>query len=297
MKKTVTIILISFFMLIAATITGFTWKSKHVANNVNIAAKDIPEYGLHLITPSNPAYENLATRLTHNQQNLTFDLLKPFSVFVTNDGKRTVVAYALKWELMKADGKVITLIKDNTTLWRLMGLNGPDKDGFIIKTGSTLFATPTTIEVTQDENIDVTNNPEVKTYLENLNVEMAQYVSITVTLDGVFFSDGTFVGPDSTGFFDRVKSTRDAKLDFLLNIKNGLQQGKSTEQVFEQIETVAKQPEIKGGPRLTPTEHYNKAMKEETKALLRMKNIVGSSKALNTALQSIGTQYPELRKL
>lgn len=61
---------------------------------------------------------------------------------------------------------------------------------------------------------------------------------MTVIADGIFFDDGTFIGPDTTDFFTEVKAQMDARRELLSEIRDELKAGKKADEVFGRLEAI-----------------------------------------------------------
>lgn len=75
--------------------------------------------------------------------------LLPFTVLLRNSCDRTVIAYSLKWELIRNDGQTLTQTRSYTTLWKLIGEEGADGDGNIIRPNSSAFAAPVNFDLNE----------------------------------------------------------------------------------------------------------------------------------------------------
>lgn len=267
------------------------------AVNLHFNVKDMPENGLSIVAPSNPEYNDLIeSRL--KGRNAVAEALRPFSIFIKNSSSKVVVAFSLKWELMNSDGKVLTQTRNYITLWKLMGESGSDSGGHIIKPGEVAFAVPSHLEVSQDAGDGGSSlDPEAQTYLDNLRTELAQYTSITVSLDGVFFEDGAYVGADSNGFFSKVEAIRNAKRDLYGELSQALKQGNSMKQVLKRVEEIAAEQGVPSPSNMAQPELYWKNRKEAAAELLRMRAALGDKKAVEYFDQESRKRRPELRKL
>src|ERR671939_10933 len=85
--------------------TGFTrLRKKMDSTNPMLNIKDLPEQGLRIIAPSDPAFDGLAAPLLQGQPSSVIEALRPYSVLVKNMNHKTVVACLLKWEMMRPNG-------------------------------------------------------------------------------------------------------------------------------------------------------------------------------------------------
>jgi hypothetical protein len=73
---------------------------------------------------------------------------------------------------------------------------------------------------------------------QRFKAHLANYTDITVSIDGVFFEDGTFVGPDTTNFFAQAQAVVAAKRDLPQQISDQLQSKKQPMEIYKTLEEV-----------------------------------------------------------
>lgn len=278
---------------------------------VRLHAKDIPEHGLRIIGPTDPSFEGRLNALLQGRTSEAMEVVKPYSFIVENRGSRTVVAYMIEWCLTRADGEVEcsrqaltnpaalmegeTLseemeeqsgrLKPNKSI--LLSLLDPDGGGAI------------RVEVSPEEaeQIMAGTRPDRQTLIRRFGAELAKYTDITVSLDGVFFDDGTFAGDHATGFFDMVKAKVDARRDLLNDVALGLSQlGKSKEEVFRYVEEVAGQPEVDIVHDATPAQFYNFYKRWYAAEMLRLRRSLGDDRTLAFSLRPLKKPWLKLEK-
>jgi hypothetical protein len=281
----------------AVVTTGIVGGGRSSSQGVNLQfnVKDLPETGLTIVTPASRDFDG-AVKAQFGTNSAAVEPLLPFSILIKNSGSRSVIAYTLKWELMRGDGQTITQTRSYTTLWKLMGVEGDDRDGNIIRPNSFTFATPANIELSQVAKGAANGDPQLQAYVDNLKQELAAYTGVTVTLDGVFFDDGAFVGPDSTGYFLKVKELRDARRDLYLEVKQSLKQGKLPSQALQRVEEVTGEPDVRLTPTSTPDDYYKKYKKEAASELLSIRRASGDDKAVEHAVKLLKNKWLDLRK-
>jgi hypothetical protein len=105
-EKTIFVILT---LVVALSLSGFFfWNNSRVqAMSIPINVRDFSEHGLAIISPSDPAFNNKVSSLFRGEQNALIESLKPFSVLLNNTSDKSIVAYQLKWEMVKADGTIL----------------------------------------------------------------------------------------------------------------------------------------------------------------------------------------------
>src|ERR671938_754491 len=102
MRRIVSIALIIVAALVASL--GMIWVRSTQAMSVKLNAKDLPQHGLKIITPSDPSFDGRLNAFLKDQPNDVIDHLKPLSFFIENKSKQVLVAYAIRWCFTKADG-------------------------------------------------------------------------------------------------------------------------------------------------------------------------------------------------
>jgi len=263
--------------------------------NLQFNTKDIPGSGLNIVTPADPDFDG-TVKARLGAKMAVIEPLLPFTVLLRNSGDRTVIAYSLKWELMRNDGQTLTQNRSYTTLWKLMGVEGADRDGNIIRPNSFALAAPANLDLNHFADNEVNNDPKLQEYVTNIRSELAAFSGMTVTLDGVFFDDGTFVGPDTTDYFLKVKKLRDARRDLYLELQLALKQGKPSNQALQRVEDVASEPDVRLTSSATPDDYYKKYKKEAASELLRIRKSSGDDKAVERAVELLKNSWLDLKK-
>ncbi len=310
MRKTTFALSVAAAALVAAAAWG--WGAR--AMNLKMHAKDLPEHGLRIITPADPSFDGRLRALLKGQDGGgdAAESLKPFSVIIENTGRRKAVAYMLQWCFTKEGGQDDCYRHAYASPDALMEGLPPGSEAaeersfnirpnrarlirFVSPDGSSQFRLPVSRE--EAEQIRAGASVDRDALLRRYLAELAKYTDVTVSLDGVFFDDGTFVGPDTTGFFSVVKAEVDARRDLLNDIALGLTRlGKSKEEVFRHVEKVAGGPDVAVGSDSTPTDFYNFYKKRYAAQVLRMSQAFGDEKGLAAALQPLRKPWVQLRK-
>lgn len=293
MKKTIYASLL--VTLVVITGSGFLLKKVSSAPmNVPLNVKDLAEHGLIIIGAADPAFNGTVSALQKNKPSPALEAVRPFSVLIKNTGRRAAIAFVLKWELMEADGKVHTETNQYFTNWSLMGRGTSDPGGNIIRPNAAWFLVPGFgMEVGSPGFVD---DPKLTDYLNRRGVQLAQYTNVTVSLDGVFFDDGEFVGPNTTGFFEKVGAIRDATWDLRRDIKDRITGGKSPEEVLNHVAEIAKGPRVRLGRNSTVADYYSYYKQLEAENLLRVRSKSGNDKAVEHAVEPLRRTWLNLRK-
>jgi hypothetical protein len=315
MKKT--ILFVSSLVLTISMTTGFVLSrfTRNMQSRMN--TKDLPEHGLVIIKSSDPDFDSMTAVWLQGVTSDEIETLKPLSFFIKNTGSRTVVAHAIVSECIQADGQRKSYrmthanseaLTDPEEYFSALSRTNLDKT---IKPGAarlfSLIPLPSTfmnaggagsgLLNTQTEQ-GVTRETKAETLQSSLQ-SLAGCTDITVSIDGVFFDDGTFVGPDTTGFFENMKAQVEAKLALRRDIAKKLKTGKSKDEIFKDIEDKANPKP--SAPNLAkesnPAAYHDFFSRFFAMQILRYRKLYGEDHALDKAQGPKNRPEPVLRKL
>lgn len=257
---------------------------------MNYNIKDLSEHGISLIAPSDPA-------LTTNRK--AFD---PYSVVIRNDSSRAVVGYSIKWQCF--DGKTEAVGRDESrdqvfsNILGVVFMHGEESerkgvltrlDG-VIEPDSAWLVSPNSPAQPIGAIADGGNTEVIDAALDEIR---AACPDMTVTADGIFFDDGTFIGPDTTKFFSKVKTQMDVRFEILRGFQKELQSGKNPDDIFKGLEQIRDLEETQGGT--DEIRSYFRSL--FARDLLGMKHTFGTEKAIQTIQLQLSRRWVELRKL
>ena len=277
-----------------------------------INAKDLQEYGLAIITASDPEFDNSAAPSLTGMSDEEIASIKPLSILIKNTSSKIVVGYTIVWECVdsvgqkntfkfsRADSEAITDTEEY-----LKALPGTNLDKTIRPGAARLFSLlpsatrkggGSASEAAQKDSASNDKSERVRRLSSEL---LTTYTAITVSIDAAFFDDGTFIGPDYTGLFDRIKAQVNAKLDLRRAISEKLKKGKSNREIFNDIEARAKTDiAVKRVSELfTPEDNYKFFSKLFANQFLQFRNMYGDKKAIDKALGPKDKPEPNLRKI
>lgn len=203
--------------------------------------------------------------------------------FVDNKGEITqkdvskIISYLFlhgdEWERNKAIGGEARVIRPNST-W-FISLDGPPRRVEKIGTGRI----EDSILVSQVQGMS------------------KEFYKVTISLDGLFFDDGTFLGADTTGFFNEVKSQMGARYEILSEVENGVKSGANVDGILKKLEQIASQPmpDLEESP--SRSEYMNSFRILIAKDILGMKAVFGTKKAIEDVHQQLSIRWVSLRRL
>lgn len=271
-------------------VIGVALTSRGVYAQVSMKVTGLPDKGLILIGPADPSFEEKAASALNGRKDFTYETLKPYSVILQNRSQKTVVAYSIRWEYPAPKGQIGIWDQSFGEGSRLLDGGrrktnpSEDKKGLTIDPGESKLITPMSYigsesRVTPDAQAA---DPGYGTYLRSVSDRFSGG-DLTVTLDGAFFEDATFVGPDRTGFFDIFTANVTARHDLMARVVAADKTGQGLAQVASEIESALparKQLHPDGTTRADYYQYYKNLYARE---FLDVRNKVGDQGALGLA--------------
>lgn len=280
---------------------------------IKIHGKDLSKHGLTLILPSDPSFDQRLSEQNKEGATTAADAMKSLSVLLENKTQQTIVAYRVLWCFAKIDGETHCTKKTVTAPRALMeGENLPpevDAQTGKIKPKSARLISVISLDDAGQPRIGVGITPEeIEKMRQGLRPDpnvlrdraidaFAKYSDVTVSIDGAFFEDGTFVGPDTTGFFDEMEAQVNAKRDLLTEVAGrAADSTEPKEQIFQYLESVADQSVNSLNPKSTPEDHYRYYRKFYAQRILRSRQRMGEEETITEALSSRSKPWKALIK-
>ena len=121
--------------------------------------------------------------------------------------------------------------------------------------------------------------------------------TMTVTADGIFFDDGTFIGPDANNFFAKVKTQMDARYEVLQGVQSDLKSGKNPTEVFRGLEQIRDRERHLSGGEMTMNELRSFYHSMFAQDVLGMKEMWGVDGAIANVQRQLSRPWVKLRKL
>lgn len=309
MKKTIVFSLSA--VILGSFLSGFALSRSSRPVNITMHVKDQPKHHLRLIAPSDPSFDARLSKELKGESNEVVDTLKPFSVFLENKGEQTVVAYVIQWCFTKPDGgnqyyrKVVVNAQALTEgenlsseVRRQAGQVEPNSAIFLSllsPNGSGILRTE--VSPKEAEEFKQGKRFDQRSLWQRFSAQAEKYTEITVTLDAAFFEDGTFVGPDTTNFFEQTQAIVNAKRDFLNELSAGLSDSsRDKDSLYGRLRETANQPIDSLDSKSTPADFYDYFKQLSAIEFLRMKDVQGEAGAIEMALRPMNKSWVTLRK-
>src|SRR5205814_413208 len=129
---------------------------------------------------------------------------------------------------------------------------------------------------------------------EQLTTQLSQASDIAVSLDGLVFEDGTFIGSNDM-FFQQLQAMVNAKVDLFRELAAGADKG-NIDQAIESIEAASQAPDITFSEQFLPDEYYKYFRKLYATEISGMIRSFGKIRAVPHFLNSYHRARPVLRK-
>jgi hypothetical protein len=191
--------------------------------------------GLDLISPTAPEFD-ATVRLLFMGDSEELLKLKPFLTILSNHSGRTLVAYAVNWEVVQSAGRRIT-----TSQHKYPDAAAPaaPRRGNEIHPGEQKI-------VAMGIEIDCGRwggQATEEFYLRQFIDWFTEYNDadrLEISLDAALFDDGEFIGPNRSELDRHFRAYLDAKQDYYRTIVQSLDSGMSLDEAFAPIEAVVK---------------------------------------------------------
>jgi len=219
-----------------------SWQRHRAYAQEIMQIKDLPNYGLTLLSSQDHFFEKLLTSVLGNETTPETDSLKPYTVILRNNSTKILVAYSLRWEYTNPDGRRIHVDYSDGDIARLMDGSARKATTDYYKAGPTLepnslvIVTPSIALKTNSGSRERASDPNYKDVLRRLNSRFSQARDISVTVDGAVFEDGTFVGPNATHLFEKFGAELRAEQQLTEQVVLAANQNRSMGDVVREIQ-------------------------------------------------------------
>lgn len=254
--------------------------------------RDFPEHGISLIAPTDAAFAKSAPA-------------DPYSVVLRNTSNRVVAGYAIKWECSDGKteyvGRAINNDRIVSNVAAVVFLHGEEQDRReVINRTAQAIKPQSTWLISFDfpaRQIGVVGELPAPEFDEAIFDDVrAACPNMTVIADGIFFDDGTFIGPDSSNFFTETDTQMDARYELLLEVQTQLESGKNSDEVFSELERIRDKTQSLGEqPTINDLRAYFRSM--FAMDIVGKKNLWGIEKAIGEIHEQLSKPWVTLRKL
>jgi len=257
----------------------------------NVKIKGIPQHGLILIGPGEPAFQEELSSLMGYRIGRIGTVI-PLSVILENKSDKAVVAYKLRWEFVNEKGrtvrKEVTYQQPNALLDQGTPKGNPEGGFLIAPEGKRLVS----LVGSMGQDSDISNSdPRIAPLTDELRTARG----LTVILDGAVFEDGTVVGRSNSTLFETFKASVDAKQDLMDEIFDSLRKGLTEEQIAGNLRS-----SIDPNAVLNPgsaSEAYLYSRREHVQEFLNVRDKAGFQAALGVAHEHRYKTRPNFKRV
>ena len=312
MKKLILLILVVILSASSAYILSHFLKNMQI----NYIARDLPQSWLIIVKPYDPEFEVLARQFLTQHPDPDFDKIRPFSIFLKNNNSRAVVAHSVVWQFIDQTGKSINSTHNYINSPALTdGILLPAQpneltnevipaNGFVLLSIAPKLVIDgggggRAVDKNEIKNTPRTGYREIRlNSIENLYRDLLNGKSeVVINIDGAFFEDGGFVGPDLTNFFNTTEAHVRAKRDLVSFIDNSLKKGMPEETIFQTIKQRA-EIKLKKSPDMRRVEDvYDFSTKTFANYFLRLRELPNKNSISEELNRMKNKNLPIIRKL
>ena len=204
------------------------------ASKSKIEAVGLTRYGLDLIAPNHPAFSKL---MSANKPGP----VSPYSVFVVNNSEQAVISCSLKWEIVSIDGQISTRFQTKVDAIETVYEGGRAHliDGIAAK-GSLAFSLLD--HSNPDNSVGSGFGIRMGGGSPNIAAQLSNSVKVTVSVDGVLFADGLYVGPDANSFFELFRGEVEGNRDLAGEVDRMVGGGATPEAIANHLKKVSHTP-------------------------------------------------------
>jgi hypothetical protein len=270
-----------------------TVASKTETLAVKFNVKDLSEHRVSLLAPSDPILTGGRTVF-----------VDPYSVALRNTSSKAVVGYSINWECFDGNRQSATRDRSHdrkfSNSFGFAFMYGEESERrAILKNADEVIQPNSTWLISPDFPARKLSEP-----LEEINIRRNQVAlaevqaacpTMTVSLDGVFFDDGIFIGPDTNNFFVKVKTQMDVRYEVLQGVQSELKSGKNPTEVFRELEQI-RDHDVRA-EEMTMDELRSFYRHMFAQDVLGMKEMWGVNGAIANVQRQLSRHWVMLRKL
>lgn len=298
---------------------------------MELLLEDLPQHGLWLIGPSSPYYDQWLAEILHrgrdrgpdwaasSSEESGYDSARPGSAILVNGSGQDIAAISFFWRFERTDliqstrigAKGMGMVPD---LLLPFGLGATElahlRDNFSIKAGSKRYVGAGRIV---GDNSDVAPAP-VSGWLGSVTredridrhpVDWSTIRSTTLSLDGVFFLDGGFVGPDQAGMWAKTTGAARIHTELARLAFEGRARGDSAAEIFGRLSEATSAPVDPLSPPPPSSPHIRIGFQatarpefvEAAHRVAMMRQYYGDDATLDRLASWHGTVLPDFRRL
>ena len=236
--------------------------------------KDLAQQGVSLIPSTDSRFAAYATALLGGAGGAV-QAVEPFSVILWNQSGSDILAYSLRWLWTDASGR--------TTFHDVFyhNLNMPTNSYYRVPAGRMAFVSLFFAVVGPPGPLELTS-----AQMKRLSA-MASQTAITVSLDGVLFAGGSYVGPDETRGYSQAVALTSDETAFMQQILTMHTSGQTDSDVFAWVQGIASALPATGAGGIASLDYSLAQRRLVAHVLLDLYQKYGAARAFSYASQQV----------
>ena len=288
--------------------------------------EDFPQHGVVLIPSSSPEYDSLLAdiqrRFDHPvegspplpewMRDRIFEQDRETSAILMNRGQHGIAAIQQVWSLQEASGRTYTQsIGAGANPSVLLPFGLPERTlklfGYwqVILPKSKRYLSASGNQVGDNSDVRPPGPDEIWAGGVGCgrgggNRSRGPMKEVTLTLDGVFFDDGGFVGPNRNGLWEQIVLSAEAHLRVAAMAREGLDRGVAAREILAEIESVtgpARDGRHVPFRERTPEMYGESALQRLASQIGVVRRNQGDEHTVSMVMAWAGARVPNFRKL
>jgi hypothetical protein len=302
-------------------------------DSIAFRCQDLPDAGLILVPPSSPDYARLLKDIQYQIAALPVSLRlaqltgevkapgeQPNTAILLNKSAKSIVSIEVQWRYEYASGRTMSFRSFNTTpilrdfLLPITPASDPVQRQraywYAILPGSRRYISESGIagvntDVRPPNGEEIWTGPLVSFGgMQRRRLPPNDTVrSVTLILDGIFFQDGEFVGPDAAGLWESVTSEARMRLAIAKIASAGKASETSSDAIFEEIAEITGPPpdtSTPGGnmhpPPKTPAEFEKDTAMRLASSIEQQRHNLGDDRVIQLLAAAAGSPKVDFRR-
>lgn len=256
----IVVLCLTIFIAGGIAVTIVSQSRKNTVRNMKklTTRNDLQNYGVEIIPSTGENFDSELKQYIGSTGSLIslVDAAKPFAFFIKNNSRKEVVGISLRWKFTDSNGRSVEIPQSEANPGVLMGIKllDPQMAGktSLINSGEMKFFTYFNDLI--GHKIAFANmrfkNPSINyryqidfedttSDISNLTSQkedfLSSYTDFSMSIDGIVFNDGTFIGADENFFFDTLNGDIQARKDILTALTEAKSAGKKDAAILEDI--------------------------------------------------------------
>lgn len=204
---------------------------------MHLIVNDLPQHGVVIHGPASAGFSNKLWALVTVPDDLSGDAMR-YSVIVENKTPQHIIAMSVVWRFYPSNGEPIMQSYSFSFMGNSVFNNVAES---LIKPGEQypLSLLLDSVGFGRQRAQVIKSDGQTKQRLERVNAQIARSVKWSVEIDGVLFSNGVCVGPNTTKYLDLLDARIRGARDMVNELANRLDAGEPAADVLAHARSFA----------------------------------------------------------